>query len=114
MLPSLPSGITLTVRFVDPGTLAPVPGGPVGDLVFLIEAHDAGGAPLAALPAEVNVNVHYDDAEVAHLDEERLGLSRLDPATSQWQPAPKPVRDPVTNYLAASITALGAYAAHAP
>jgi hypothetical protein len=114
LLPSLPVGTTVTVRFADPATLAPVPGGPVGDLVFVVEAQDAHGAPLATLPAEVNVNVRYDDGEVEDLDEERLVISRLDPATGQWQPAPKPLRDPVTNYLAASITALGAYAVHAP
>ena len=41
-------------------------------------------------------------------------ISRLDAATGQWQPAPKLLRDPVTNYLAVSVTELGAYAVHAP
>jgi hypothetical protein len=114
MFPWLEEGITVTVRLVDPVEVADMPGGPVGDLVFVVEAVDGDGDALADLPVEVNVNVRYDDGEVEDLDEGRLVISRLDPATSQWQPAPKLLRDPVTNYLAVSITELGAYAVHAP
>lgn len=111
---SLGSGVTVTVRFADPAALAPIPGGPAGDLVFVVEAHAADGAPLASLPVEVNLNVRYDDGDVAGLNEEGLVISHLDPGTGSWRPAPRLIRDTVTRFLAASITELGAYVVHAP
>jgi hypothetical protein len=113
-LPSLPSGITITLRRADPGALAPVSGRLAGDLIFTVEAHDAAGRPLASLPAEVNLNVRYRSVDVAGLDEERLEIVHLDPQARQWLPAPKAIRDVPGAFLAASITEPGAYAVHTP
>jgi hypothetical protein len=41
-------------------------------------------------------------------------LSRLDPATNQWQPTPQLVREPDSNDVAASVTQLGTYVVSAP
>ncbi len=117
-------GHEVTVAAADPATSdAPelpdylsglTPGALAGNLVFMVEARGPNGAPLATLPAEVNMNVRYDDADVAGLNEAALIVSHLDQPGNAWRPAPKLIRDPDTNFLAASVTAMGAYAVHAP
>jgi hypothetical protein len=114
MFPWMPAGIQVTIRPADPNSLPAVPGARAGDLVFYVEALDAGGARLTALPAEVNLAIRYADTTIAGLNEQNLALSRLDPADNQWKAAPKLVREPDSNYVAASITQLGAYAVSAP
>jgi hypothetical protein len=57
----------------------------------------------------VNLAIRYADTTVSGLNEGSLTLSRLDPTTNQWQSAPKIVREPDSNYVAASVTALGTY-----
>jgi len=111
---STPPGITLKLFLVDPNAHARTAGALVGDLMFRIEAMDATGAPLATLPAEVNVSVHYKDADLNGLDDTRVTLTRLDPADSQWKTAPGLLSDPATNFVAASIRDLGVYAVTVP
>jgi hypothetical protein len=105
----MPAGVELTIRPIDPNTVTTAPGARAGDLVFAIEAKDASGTQLTALPAEVNLAIRYADDTVSGLNEGNLALSRLDPATNQWQSAPKLVRETDSNYLAASVTQLGTY-----
>jgi hypothetical protein len=105
----MPAGVEVTIRPIDPNTVTGAPGARAGDLVFAVEAKDATGTQLTALPAEVNLAVRYADDTVSGLNEDSLALSRLDPATNQWQSAPKLVREPDSNYLAASVTQLGTY-----
>jgi len=62
----------------------------------------------------VNLAVRYADETASGLNESTMTLSRLDPATNQWQAAPKLVREPDSNYVAASITGLGTYVVSAP
>ena len=107
--PWLPAGIQLTIRPVDANTVAAAPGQRAGDLTFAVEAKDASGASLTTLPAEVNLAIRYADSTVNGLNEGNLTVSRLDPATNQWQAAPKLVRETDSNYVAASITQLGTY-----
>ena len=114
IFPGMPNGVTLSVRKAPPELLAPVPGTRAGDLAFLIQARDAAGTTLTALPAEINVSVRYNNRDVAGLNEQNLTLSRLNPATNQWQPAPKLIRDSATNYIAASVMDIGSYVVHAP
>jgi hypothetical protein len=114
IFPWMPAGVTITVRLVDPSTVPSPPGTRVGDLVFRIEARDGSGTPLTTLPAEVNLAVHYTDQEVAGLNEQQATLSWFDPADNRWKPAPKLATDPSTNYVAASVTALGTYAVSVP
>jgi hypothetical protein len=109
MFPWMPAGVEVTIRPIDPSTVTAAPGARAGDLVFAIDAKDASGTRLTALPAEVNLAVRYADDTVSGLNEGNLALSRLDPATNQWQSAPKLVREPDSNYLAASVTQLGTY-----
>jgi hypothetical protein len=110
----MPAGVEVTIRPIDPNTVAAAPGTRAGDLVFAVEAKDASGTQLTALPAEVNLAVRYADDTVSGLNEGNLTLSRLDPATNQWQAAPKLVREPDSNYMAASVTQIGTYAVSAP
>ena len=110
----MPSGITLTVRLIDPSTV-PAPGSSrIAALTFQIEARDAGGNTLSSLPAEVNLSAHYTDAEASGLNEAQLGLFWLDPQDRQWKAAPKQVGEPSTNYVAASVTLLGEYSVATP
>jgi hypothetical protein len=109
MFPWMPAGVQVTIRPVDPNTVAAAPGTRAGDLVFVVEAKDASGTQLSALPSEVNLAIRYADSTVSGLNEGNLTLSRLDPITNQWQTAPKIVREPDSNYLAASVSQLGTY-----
>jgi hypothetical protein len=110
----MPAGVNVTIRPIDSGSAPTVSGTRAGDLLFVVEATDATGATLTALPAEANLAVKYADETVSGLNEQNLTLSRLDPATNQWTPAPKLVKDAETNYLAASIIDLGTYVVSAP
>jgi len=114
VFPWLPAGIQLTIRPIDANTVPAEPGRRVGDLTFAVEAKDASGTQLTALPAEVNLAIRYADSTVSGLNEGNLTVSHLDPATNQWQPAPKLVRETDSNYVAASITQLGTYTVTAP
>jgi hypothetical protein len=109
VFPWLPAGIQLTIRPIDASSVPAVPGQHAGDLTFAVEAKDASGAALTTLPAEVNLAVRYADSTVDGLNESNLTISRLDPTTSQWQAAPKLVRETESNYVAASVTQLGTY-----
>jgi hypothetical protein len=110
----MPSGVAVTIRPVDPNTVTAAPGTRAGDLMFVLEAKDASGTQLSTLPAEANLAIRYADDTVAGLNEGNLTLSRLDPTTNQWQPAPKLVREPDSNYVAASVMDLGTYVVSAP
>jgi len=114
IFPWLPSGIQVTIRPVDGKTVPTAPGKQAGDLTFAVEARDASGTQLSALPAEVNLAIRYADSTVSGLNESNLTLSMLDPSTNQWQSAPKIVRETDSNYVAASITQLGTYTVSAP
>jgi len=109
MFPWMPAGVQLTIRPIDPNTVMAAPGQRAGDLEFALEARDANGNQLTSLPAEVNLAVRYADETVSGLNEGNLTLSHLDPATNQWQAAPKLVRETDSNYVAAAITQLGTY-----
>jgi hypothetical protein len=98
------------VRLVDPSTLPTPPCAVVGDLLFEIVAHDDAGAELAQLPAEVNLSARYTNQQLSGLNRQDVTLAWLDAAAGQWRTAPKLVTSPATNYVAASVTALGAYA----
>jgi hypothetical protein len=111
---TLPPGITVTVRMVDPLAYPATPGIRAGDLIFQTEAKDATGLTLTTLPSEVNLAVHYDDADVTGLNEANITLAHYDPSTSQWQTAPKLMTDPPSNFMAATITDLGVYAVYVP
>jgi len=110
----MPQGITLTIRLVDPTTVPTVPGSRVGDLVFRIEARGTSGETLTTLPGEVNLSARYADQDAAGLNKQNATLSWLDPRTNQWTTAPKVVTDGATNYVSASVTALGVYAVSIP
>jgi len=114
VFPWMPAGITLTLSLIDPSTPPPPPGTRAGDLIFRIEAKNASGAPLVTLPAEVHLGVRYGDQDVAGLNKQNATLSWLDPADNRWKPAAKLATDPSTNYVAASVTALGTYAVSVP
>ncbi len=111
---TIPSGITLTLRLIDPATEPAVPGTLAGDLMFRIEARDQQGAVLSLLPAEVNLSIRYTDADVAGRDDAGVTLARLDPGDNRWQTASRLLVDPEGNFLAASITELGTYAVYLP
>jgi hypothetical protein len=114
IFPWMPAGVTIKLRAVDPATVAAIPGNRVGNLVFRIDAQDATGRTLDALPAEVNLSVRYSDQEIRSLNESNVTLSRLSPLDNQWRPAPKLVPEASSNYIAASIVDLGVYAVHVP
>jgi hypothetical protein len=114
IFPWMPAGVTIRMQAVDPATVAAVPGNRVGNLMFRIDAQDAAGQTLGTLPAEVNLSVRYSNEEIGTLNESNVTLSQLSPTDNRWRVAPKLVREPTNNYVAASIVELGIYAVHVP
>src|SRR5215212_979874 len=111
---AMPTGLTVTLRMVDPLAYPAVSGIRAGDLIFQIEAKDASGTLLTTLPAEVNVTIHYTDMDVLGLNEANITLARLNPDLNQWETAPKLVADSVGNTVSASITNIGVLVVYVP
>jgi hypothetical protein len=111
---TLPSGLTVTLKMVDPLAYPTTPGIRAGDLIFQIDAKDATGAAVTTLPSEVNVTVHYNDPDVVGLTEANITMGHLDAAGTQWSAVPKLVTDPTGNTVSASITDLGVFAVYVP
>jgi hypothetical protein len=114
VFPWMPQGVMLTIRLLDPSFASPPPCTVVGDLIFQLEARDGGGAPLTRLPAEVNLSARYTNQQAFDVNKQNVTMVWLDPADNQWKAAPKLVTSPPTNYVAASVTGLGAYAVCVP
>lgn len=108
------SSLTQAVRFsirlpIDPASVPPAPGPVVGGLLFQLIAEGCDGTPIATLPAEVNLGVHYADADAAGLNEQNFKLARLDTSANQWRDAAKQAADPPANFTSATITEMGIY-----
>jgi hypothetical protein len=111
------SSLTQSVKFsirmpIDSATVPPAPGQVVGGLLFQLIAETCDGSPIATLPAEVNLGVHYADADAAGLTEASFALSRLDSSANQWRAVAKQATDPGANFTSATITDLGYYVLH--
>lgn len=111
---ALPTGLTVTLRMVDPLAYPTTPGIRAGDLIFQIDAKDETGATLTTLPSEVNITVHYNDPDVVGLTEANITMGHLDEAASQWTAVPNFVADVAGNTVSASTTDLGVFAVYVP
>lgn len=109
VFPTQPSDVRITIRTANLGPLPPEPGPRVGQFVFQILAEGCGGGALAALPAEVNLGVHYRERDASGLTEAAFVLARLDLATNQWQPLTKQAADPGARFVSATIAEPGFY-----
>ena len=78
-------------------------------LIFQIEARDAAGNLMNALPAEVNLSARYMNSEITGLDRNRATFWWYNPTAALWGPAPKLVVDPNFNFVSSSTTGLGTY-----
>jgi hypothetical protein len=107
-----PRDLNVTVRLADPRDLPPTPGTPVGRFAFEVLARLPDGTELRTLPAEARLSARYTDEESTGLDRNRLELVHLNPATREWETAPKGAGDPRNNYVSATVTGLGTYAIH--
>ena len=67
---------------------------------------------IAVLPAEVNLGVHYADADAAGLNEANFTIARLDTSANQWRAVAKQAPDPPSNLTSATITEMGFYVLH--
>jgi hypothetical protein len=113
VFPSLNQSVKFSIRMpIDSTAVPPAPGPVVGGLLFQLIAETCDGSPIATLPAEVNLGVHYADADVAGLTESSFALSRLDSSANQWRAVAKQATDPGANFTSATITDLGYYILH--
>ena len=110
----MPTGTTIFVKRATKDQFPPVPGALVSDLIFVLEARDPSGGILLELPAQVNLIVHYQDADAGALVESRFTLSHLSLIDYSWRPTANQVKDAGANYVSAPISELGAYAVHVP
>jgi hypothetical protein len=111
VFPSLSQAVKFSIRLpVDPASVPPPPGAPVGGLLFQLIAESCDGNPIPTLPAEINLGVHYADADAAGANEANFTLARLDTSANQWRQAQKQATDPGSNFTSATITEMGFYA----
>ena len=107
---SLSQSVRFSIRLpIDQASVPPAPGPVVGGLLFQLIAETCDGSPIATLPAEVNLGVHYADPDAAGLNEQNFTLARLDTSANQWRPAAKQATDPGANFTSATITEMGFY-----
>jgi len=82
---SMSQSVKFSIRLpIDPASVPPAPGPVVGGLLFQLIAETCDGSPLAVLPAEVNLGIHYGDADIAGLNEANFTIGRLDTTANQW------------------------------
>ena len=113
VFPSLTQSVKFSIRLpIDPASVPPAPGPVVGGLLLQLLAESCDGTPIATLPAEVNLGVHYTDADAAGLNEANFTLSRLDTSANQWRQVTKQATDPTSNFTSATIVDLGYYVLH--
>lgn len=113
VFPSLTQSVKFSIRLpIDPASVPPAPGPVVGGLLLQLLAESCDGTPIATLPAEVNLGVHYADADAAGLNEANFTLSRLDTTANQWRQVTKQATDPASNFTSATIMDLGYYVLH--
>ncbi len=90
-------------------TAPPPPGDLVGQLVYEVWASDCGANRMPELPAEVNLGIRYNSADVGGRDTSRFVIGRLDMNTATWVPVEKQANDPPASYISATITQTGYY-----
>src|SRR5215207_1727897 len=96
---SLSQSVKFSIRLpIDAASVPPAPAQVVGSLLFQLMAESCDGSPIAVLPAEVNLGVHYTDADAAGLNEQNFTLARLDTGANQWRDAAKQATDPPSNF----------------
>jgi len=110
VFPSMTQSVKFSIRMpIDPASVPPPPGPPVGGLLFQLLAEGCNGGPIPTLPAEVNLGVHYSDADASGRTEANFTLARLDTTANQWGPAAKQATDPNSNLTSATVTEMGFY-----
>jgi hypothetical protein len=110
VFPSLNQAVKFSIRLpVDPASVPPPPGPAVGGLLFQLIAESCDGNPIPTLPAEINLGVHYSDADAAGANEGNITLARLDTSANQWRQVQKQAPDPASNLTSATITEMGFY-----
>jgi hypothetical protein len=110
VFPSLSQSVKFSIRLpIDAASVPTAPGPVVGGLLFQLMAESCNGGPIAVLPAEVNLGVHYTDADVAGLNEQNFTLARLDTSANQWRQVAKQATDPTSNFTSATVTEMGFY-----
>jgi hypothetical protein len=110
----VPGSTTESVRIAayqveNPYAAPAPPGTPVYTLMYEIRATACDMAPLAELPAEVELAVHYTDLEIEGLDERRLQIGHFDTDTATWVPLEQQASDPATNAIIATVRHTGFY-----
>jgi hypothetical protein len=110
---SMTQSVKFSIRLpIDPASVPPAPGPMVDSLLFQLIAETCDGSPIPVLPAEVNLGVHYADADAAGLNEANFTLSRLDTSANQWRAVAKQAADPPSNLTSATVTEMGFYVLH--
>jgi hypothetical protein len=110
VFPSLSQSVRFSIRLpIDAASVPPAPGPVVGGLLFQLIAESCDGTPIATLPAEVNLGVHYSDADAAGLNEQNFKLARLDTGANQWLDVAKQATDPPANFTSATVAEMGFY-----
>lgn len=110
VFPTMPRPVRIEVYQVIDFLSAPLPpGNIVGLLAYEIRASYCDATPLAELPSEVNVGIHYTDIDAIGLDESRFVIGRLDVPTGTWVPVEKQANDPPANYISMTSTLTGFY-----
>jgi hypothetical protein len=93
---------------VDAGSVPGPSGSIVGNLVFRVSGSPCGGAGFGSLPNEANLGIAYRNRVAEAGNESTFTIMFWD--GQKWTATPKQALDAGSNYVSATIQALGVYA----
>jgi hypothetical protein len=93
---------------VDAGSVPGPSGALVGDLIFRVSGSQCSGSGLGSLPGEANLGIAYRNRVAEAGNESTFTIMFWD--GQKWAATPKQALDAGSNYVSATIQALGVYA----
>lgn len=113
MFPNMPESYRVKVNVTyDFLSVPPLPGKLVGLLLYDVAVEPCDRRELVqTLPADVNLSIDYDELDIRYsaIDESRIRIGWLDPATNDWQLVEKQSTNEASNAIGASIARTGLY-----
>lgn len=100
--------LNIVLDRVDAGSVPGPSGSIVGDLIFRVSGSPCGGAGFGSLPGEANLGIGYRNRVAEAGNESAFKIMFWD--GQKWAATPKQALDAGSNYVSATIQALGVYA----
>lgn len=100
--------LNIVLDRVDAGSVPGPSGSIVSDLIFRVSGSPCGGSGFGSLPGEANLGIAYRNRVAEASNESSFKIMFWD--GQKWAATPKQALDAGSNYISATIQALGVYA----